>query len=132
MLSASSPRSILPAVAYSAPRKQQHRPVTRIGDKKRIARWDIAETLRLLQFGNDVPYLLLIQIDDSDGIVAELGYEQMSPGQIDRHVIDPALNVAQRDLSFELQRRGARRLRECSIGCRRHRRNCHEAHHARE
>src|SRR2546430_6474504 len=59
--------------------EQQHRPVTRIGDKKRIARWDIADTLRLLQSGNDVLYLLLIQIDDSDGIVAKLGYEQTSP-----------------------------------------------------
>src|SRR5262245_26942002 len=46
-------------------------------------------------------------------------------------MIDPALNVAQRNLSFELQRRGARRLRECSVGCKRHRRHCHEAYRAR-
>src|SRR5262249_2245439 len=41
--------------------EQQHRSITRIGDKKRIARWDIADTLRLPQSGNDVPYLLLIK-----------------------------------------------------------------------
>ena len=61
--------------------EQQHRPVSRISDKKRIARWDVADALRLLQSGNDVLYLLLIQIDDSDGIVTKLGHEETSPGR---------------------------------------------------
>jgi hypothetical protein len=60
--------------------EQKHRSVTGISDKKCVARWDITDTLGLLQSGNDVLYLLFIQIDDSDGIVAKLGHEKTSPG----------------------------------------------------
>ena len=78
--------------------EQQHRTVTGIGNKKGIARWYIANTLRLLQSGNDVLYLLLIQIDNADGIITKFGHEQTLSGQIDRQMIDPALNIAQRNL----------------------------------
>src|SRR5262245_13195017 len=84
--------------------EQQHRTVTGIGDKNRVARRYIADTLRFLQSSNDVPYLARIQIDDRDAVVAELGNEEALPGQIDREVIDAAGDLAERNLGFELQR----------------------------
>src|SRR5262249_40823104 len=52
--------------------EQQHRTVPGVRDKNHVARWCIADTLRLLQSGDDVAYLARIQIDDRDAIVAEL------------------------------------------------------------
>src|SRR5262245_2316434 len=84
--------------------EQQHRTVTGIGDKNHVARRYIADTLRFLQSGNDVPYLARVQIDDRDAVIAELGNEETLPGQIDREVIDAAGDLAERNLGFELQR----------------------------
>jgi hypothetical protein len=49
-------------------------------------------------------YLALVDIDDPDGIATELCDEEPLPGQINRQVIDAALDIAERDFGFKLQR----------------------------
>ena len=46
----------------------------------------------------------LLEVDDPDGVVAELGNEEPLPRQINRHVIDSAAHFAERNFGFELQR----------------------------
>jgi len=40
----------------------------------------------------------------------EFGHEEASPRQVDRHVIDAAAHIAQRNLCFKLERGCLRRL----------------------
>jgi hypothetical protein len=44
-----------------------------------------------------------LQIDNSNGIIAQFDYEQPLPLQINGHVIHPATHVAQWDFGFELE-----------------------------
>src|SRR5256885_10109247 len=46
-------------------------------------------------------------------------------------MVDPAANIAQWNLAFELHQRWARRLRGCPIGCKRHCHNRNEAYDTR-
>jgi hypothetical protein len=59
--------------------------------------------------------LAIPEIDDADAVVAELGDEQPLTRNVDRHMIDPAGDAAQRDLALELQQR----LRLCDRDARR-------------
>src|SRR5229473_5541470 len=87
-----------------APFKQTHRAVTSIGDIKHIGRGLIAHALGLLQFWNPADQFAIWEIDNSNGIIAQLGNEQSLPLQIDRHMVDAAAHVAQRNFGFELER----------------------------
>ncbi len=51
------------------------------------------------------------EIDDTDGVIAELGDEQPVANGIDGHVIDPAADVSERDLGFQTQGLRVGRLR---------------------
>jgi hypothetical protein len=52
-----------------------------------------------------VNHLTFLQIDHADGVVAQFGNEQPLPFRIDGHVIDPAADIAERDLGFQCQGR---------------------------
>jgi hypothetical protein len=96
------------------PLKEPQRPVAPVGDEQRVARRQIADPLRLLHPGEAAYQLASLEIDDTDAVVAELGDEQPTAIEIDRHVIDASAHRAERDLAFELQRRirrlGGRRI----------------------
>ena len=84
--------------------KQSHRTVTGIGDIERIGRGLVADTLRFFQPSNCANQFAIGEIDNSQGIVAQFGNEQSLPLQINRHVIDAAAHLAQRDFGLELER----------------------------
>jgi hypothetical protein len=72
--------------------------------------------LGLLQSWNPADQFAVWEIDNSNGIIAQFGNEQTLPLQINRHVINPAAHVAQRDFGFELERtciRGLSRRLAC-------------------
>jgi hypothetical protein len=64
-----------------------------------------------------VLHLALVDIHDCDRVVAELGHEEASPRQVDRHVIDPAADIAEWDLALKLERERFRRLSKGPIHC---------------
>src|SRR5216684_3639796 len=63
----------------------------------------VANPLRLVQSGNGSDQTVSGQVDNADAVIAEFGHEKSLPLQIDRHVIDPAAHIAERDLGFKLQ-----------------------------
>src|SRR5258708_30841448 len=86
-----------------APFERTHRTVTGIGDIKHIGRGLVADALRLLQSWNPADQFAVWQIDNSNGIIAQFGNEQTLSLQINRHVVDPATDVAQQNLGLELE-----------------------------
>jgi len=64
----------------------------------------VGDALRLVQSRNPADQFAVWEIDNSNGIIAQFGNEQALPLQINRHVVDPATDVAKRNLGFELQR----------------------------
>src|SRR5215204_5984098 len=63
----------------------------------------IRDPLGFLQARDGAALLAGIEVDDADRVVAELGDEQAPPGQIDREVVDPTFDGAERDLRFDLK-----------------------------
>jgi hypothetical protein len=86
------------------PFEQSHRAVVGVGDVQHIGRGLVADALWFLQSWNPVDQFATWEIDNSDGIVAQFGNEQPLSFQIDCHVVDPATDVAERNLAFELER----------------------------
>ena len=91
--------------------KNAHRSIARVCDVKRIHRRHVSEALRFPQSGNRLNDLALLEVDDPDGVVAELGNEEPLPRQINRHVINSTAHFAERNLGFKLQRHRICRLR---------------------
>jgi hypothetical protein len=56
--------------------------------------------LRLAQPGDCAHRFSSCQIDDAQAVVAQLGDEQPLPLQIDAEMVDPAADLAERDLSL--------------------------------
>jgi hypothetical protein len=60
--------------------------------------------LGLVQAAEPVEELALLEIDDAEAAVAELGHEQALPGEVDGEMVDPAPYLAQRDLALKRER----------------------------
>jgi hypothetical protein len=80
--------------------------------------------LRLGLFRDAVDDFARGEIDDADGIVAELGNEQPIADRIDRHVVDPAAHIAQQYLCFQTQGLRLDRLRRGWTGDGQEHRGC--------
>jgi hypothetical protein len=88
--------------------KQAHRAISGVRHIDRIGRLHIADALRLLQAGDPLAKLARLEIDHAEAVIAKLGDEQPLPREIGRHVIDAALDGAERNFGFELERRRRR------------------------
>ena len=77
-----------------------HRAVAAIRHKDAVGGGDVRNTLRLAEAG-DCAHLNGRQIDDPQAVVAELGDKQPLAFRIDPQMIDPAADLAQRDLRLE-------------------------------
>ena len=66
--------------------------------------------MRLFQSRDRLQQFAIGEIDDADTVVAQFGHEQPLPFQIDRHVVDTAGDIAERNFRFDLERRRFRRL----------------------
>jgi hypothetical protein len=82
--------------------EQSYRTVAGIGDEERIARWLLADPLRLAQSGNGADQATIGEVDNADSVIAKFRHEQSLSFQVDRHVIDPATHSAEQNLGFEL------------------------------
>ena len=87
---------------------EAHRAVARIGDEQEIERRQVADALRVAQPADAVHHLARRDVDHADAVVAELGDEQPMMREVERHVVDAADHLAERDFGFELQRLGRR------------------------
>jgi len=76
------------------PMKQPHGTVACIGNIERIFGGNVGDTLRLGEPANRTDSFARGDIDDANAVVAKFGYEQPFMYDIDRHVIDAALNWA--------------------------------------
>src|SRR5262249_25452710 len=74
--------------------KQQDRPIAGVGDKQRLTRWQVADSLRLLHSGDAASNLARIQVHDADCIVLELRDEETLARQIDRQMVDPTIYLS--------------------------------------
>jgi hypothetical protein len=85
--------------------EKPHRSVAGIRDVQRIRRRIVAHPLRFSEVADEAVEALGFHVDHGKAAMTERRNEQTLPGQIDRHVIDPAADIAQRDLRFQLKRR---------------------------
>ncbi|MER9237102.1 hypothetical protein NKI56_34885 [Mesorhizobium sp. M0622] len=85
--------------------KEPNGPVAAIGNGDHVLIGKICDALRLLQAGDPMEDLTGVKVDNIDAVVTEFGDEQPPPNTIDRHVIDAARDVFERDCSLEDQRR---------------------------
>src|SRR5262249_32947672 len=69
--------------------------------------------LRMTQAGDAVDDLARLDVDDADAVVAEFGDEETFAAQVERHMIDAADDLAERDLRLEPQWFGRLRRRAC-------------------
>src|SRR5215468_10679180 len=117
MLSASSPRSMRPL----GDRSEAHRSVAGIRDVEGIGRGSVAHALRLPQPRQGPNDPTGVQIQHSNAVIAELGYVESLPSNINREVIDASLHVSEQQLRLENERRGiigptARTVRKTDSG----------------
>jgi hypothetical protein len=70
-----------------------------------VTRWLETNALWLLKTGQGVTQCTFDEIDDADGVVAELGNEQKLVFQIDSEMVDAAANGPERNLGFQLEQR---------------------------
>jgi hypothetical protein len=80
--------------------EQSHRTVAGVGDIKHVRGKVVADALRLLQPRDCLQQLAIGEIDDTNAVVAQFGYEQPLSFQIDRHVVNPPVHIAKGDLGF--------------------------------
>ena len=78
-----------------------HRAVAGIRHIDAVGKRDVGDTLRLAQAGDRAQHLARCQIDHAQAVVAELGNKQPLALHIDAEVIDPAADLAERDLRLE-------------------------------
>jgi len=79
-----------------------HRAITAIGDIERVGGPQVTDALRLFQACQALHNLALLDVDNADRVIAELGHKQPLPIGICRHVIDAAANVAERNSRLQL------------------------------
>jgi hypothetical protein len=78
--------------------------VAAVGHVDRIGSRIVGDALRLIEFADPAQELARSKIDYAQAVVAELGDEQPLPGEVDREVVDPAADLAERDLLLKRQR----------------------------
>jgi hypothetical protein len=83
-LDRSSERVILAA-------KQSHGSIARVGDIDDICRWRVADALGLCESCDPVHRPVFFEVDDTNAVVAELGYQETFSHRIERHVVDPLM-----------------------------------------
>src|SRR5215813_75090 len=93
-----------PRFGVVAAAEEPHRSVAAVRDIQSLNSGNVSHTLRLLEAGDPVYDLLLLQINDGHSVIAELGHENTLAGQIDRHVIDTAAHFSQWNFRLNLQR----------------------------
>ena len=72
--------------------------VAAVGDEDRVGGLVVGNALRLLQPRDPAKDLALVEIDDTEAAVAEFGDEEPMAREIDRQMIDPAVDVTEGDL----------------------------------
>src|SRR5215204_7193020 len=92
--------------------KHPYRSITSTRDVKRVARRHMGHPLRLLQPGDDVNHLAIVQVDDADAAVAQFCNEKAMPLRIECQVIDPPCHIPERNLGFQFERQ---LLRLCGL-----------------
>ena len=74
--------------------KESYRAVRGVGDIQRIGRGHVADTLRLLETGEPERDAVLLEVDHTDRVIAELRDKQPLSIQIDSQVVNATPDVA--------------------------------------
>jgi hypothetical protein len=81
-----------------------HQAIAAVGHVDRVGGGIVGDTLGLIEPVDAAQDFACGKIHDAQAIVAELGYEQPLAGEVDRQMIDPAVDLAERDLLLQHQR----------------------------
>src|SRR5579862_5121577 len=103
------PECNLPVRNEVATSKQPHGAIPSVRDIHSVGRGHVSNSLRLAQPGERANSFAVLQIDHAHTVVAQFRDIQSLATGIDGEVIDPAADLTQRDLRFELQYCGLRR-----------------------
>ena len=84
--------------------KSIDRSITAIGDEDGVGGGIVGNTLRLIEPVDPAQDFACGKIHDAQAVVAELGDEQSLAGEVDREMIDPAPDLAEKNFALQRER----------------------------